>query len=510
MNNIKSKFIKGAFILVIANIIVKIIGAVFKIPLANLIEEDGMGLFTSAFSIYAFMFTFATAGFPIAISKMVAESEAKGNSKQSQRILLVSVVILGILGLLGSGALFFFAEPIAEYLKNSRAYVGIQAISPGVFFVALSCAFRGYFQGKSNMLPTAISNVFEALGKLIVGYVLALLLLNKGTENAAAGAAFGVVAGAFLSLVYLVISFIFQKKPKQSGKTDAFSTVLRNLLIIAIPITLGACIQSITTVIDTFTIVRRLQEIPGITQEIANSIFGGYTGFVMPIFLLPLAITTALAMPIVPSIISALAIGNKKQAERITALVLKITVLFAMPCFGGCLVLGKPIIETVFKNPPSDAGFLLSVISVSILFSSLLAITNSVLQAYNKIYLPVIFMTIGGILKLLINLIFIPKIGIIAVPIATNILYAVVVVLNLIAIIRTAKIKLSFVELGIKPLISTGIMGIVAYTANSILSNSINNKLACLVSIAIAGIVYIIALFATKLVGKEELVIIRK
>ena len=225
-------FVKGALILMIANIAVKIIGALFKIPLNYLIGDDGMGYFGSAYTVYNWLFIVATAGFPVAISKMVSESRAKGNYKEAQNIFSVSFKLLLFIGIMGCALLYFGAEKCAGIMANDGAALGIKALAPAILFVSVMSVYRGYFQGRQNMLPTAVSEVCEALGKLIVGYIGASVLLKYGLEYASAGAVAGVSAGGFFAMAALVftseetVAIVFNMPGAKTSPTAGISNRL--------------------------------------------------------------------------------------------------------------------------------------------------------------------------------------------------------------------------------------------------------------------------------------------
>jgi len=515
----KNSFVKGALILVVANLIVKVIGGAFKIPLTWLIGDDGMGLFNSAYSLYAMMFTIATSGFPIAISKMVAESLAKGSERETKRIFTISLIVLGILGALGAAVLYFGAHTIALSIKNTRAETCIMAISPAVLFVAISCAFRGYFQGKQNMLPTALSNIMEALGKLVIGYIAAFFLLRWGIELASAGAIYGVAFGTALSALLLFGIFLWEKKKKQkthiNGKEithRSYLSLAKQLFIIAIPITLGASVQSITSVIDTFSITSRLQLIPGITSTIANTMYGAYITKAVTIFGIPLGIIVALSVTIVPNIASSLAEGNEDNARHAAGQALRITSLFAMPCAVGVWALATPILQTLYgvSNVPAYAPTLLQTISLSIFFASLLSISSAILQAYSKMYYPVIFMIIGGFIKFAINWIYIPNMNIFAAPISTNICYFVIIALNLTALAKFVKIKYDLSATIIKPLIACCALALAGIGSYSFLSPHLGIRISCLAAIIFAAIAYLLVLYLVKGITKDDIKLIKR
>lgn len=529
----KQTFIKGAFILVAAGIIVKIIGAVFKIPLTNLIHEEGMGLFSTAYTIYTFAFIIATAGFPIAISKMVAESVALGNDREAKRIFNVSLVILGLIGATGCLVLYLFAQPLANALHNSRAALGIIAMSPAVFCAALTSVLRGYFQGYQDMYPTAISQVIEALSKLIVGYTLAKIFLKRSIELAAAGAIFGVSLGTFFSLFALIIIYAVKrnKNPRGVAMRSRFG-IVRELIAIAVPITIGASVASLTTLIDVTTVMSRLQTITsvtpnftdkyksiidfstfkgGIDEDIANKLYGLYTGYTLPLFNMPFTIITALSISAVPAISAALAKGSKTKAKLTAESVIRITILFSLPCSAGLIILAKPILNLLFSS--TLASDLLAEISLSITFVSLLTVTNAILQAYNKMYIPVLNMLLGSIIKIITNyfLIAIPSVNIDGAPVSTFICYGFIVILNIIEIKRETGISLIKSGISPSPLISVLIMsGGVKVIYDFISRFSASDIINVAVSIASGIIIYTLSAFLTGAVRKEELELLPK
>jgi len=272
-----NSFIHGALILGIANLVVKVIGAVFKVPLINLIGDDGMGYFNVAYQIYTFMFIVATAGFPIAISKMVAESLAQNKELEARRIFRTSLSFLAIIGLIGTLVLYLFPDALENLVAVPGASLGITAISPAVFFVAMASVYRGYFQGRQNMYPTAASEVIEALAKLLVGYFLASFFMNMPINDAlstsidwvskqaqssyirtifaSAGAISGVTVGTLLSFLLMTVIYFCYKHKKAPTVTlqdgiRSRKVILKELILIAIPITIGASVSSLTTLID--------------------------------------------------------------------------------------------------------------------------------------------------------------------------------------------------------------------------------------------------------------------
>ncbi len=532
----KQSFVQGAFILVIASLIVKVVGAFFKIPLTHLIDDEGMGIFNSAYSIYTVMFIIATAGFPTAISKMVAESLALNRKREAERIFRIAVVILALIGVTGSLVLFYGADMLAGVIKSESATMAIQAISPAVICVAFMAVFRGYFQGRQNMYPTAISEVVEALGKLIFGYLFAWVFITHSVEKAAAGAVFGVTMGTVLSFFSLFILFLVYKKNKEqylrNESTGSYRSLTKKLIRIAVPITIGASVSSLTNLADMFTVMRRLQDIVQVTPEflvkyqniiekitdfngtaisgdLATALYGLYTGKAITLFNFPLTMVVALGMSVVPVIAGALAKGDKNASQRAVNTVLKLTILFAIPCAIGMYVLAAPILQVVFGD--SLAATMLQKLAISIVFVSMLQITTSILQAYGRTVVPVVNMFVGGVIKVIVNynLVAVPSINIDGAPIGTMVCYFTVMSLNMFWILKETKCKFSIIEYVIKPLFAGSVMGVVTHLLyNGLLGYS--TVLALGGSIVAAIFVYFAMLVVVRAFMEEDILMLPK
>jgi len=563
----KQSYLQGAAVLVFANLLVKAIGALFKIPLANIIEEEGMALFSTAYNLYACMFVIATAGLPVAVSKMVSASLARHNYTETKKIFKAAVTLLTLIGIAGSLVLFLGAKAFSNYVESAQSYLSIIAIAPAVFFVAVLSAFRGFFQGFSNMVPTAMSEVAEALGKLIIGLLLAYLLMPSGIVNASAGAVLGVTAGTFFACLIMIVTFLVKKKemyglrevnPAESRSTKAIFIELAKL---AVPITIGAAVTSLTNVIDMAMIRQRLQTIP-VTQDIftmltefynrpageavigkflqeksAEILYGAYSGYAIPMFNLPPTIVMALSMSVVPGISAAYAMKNHKEVKLLSESTLRITTLFSLPCAVGLSVLSQPILITVYNNARSAP--LLTVLAYAVIFVCLVSVTTAMLQAAGKVMIPVRNMAIGGVVKIITNyvLIAIPSVNIGGAPISTTLCYVTIAVLNIISVKKILKPDLSISSMVIKPIIAAAAMGISAglcyhFSANLLgaeafvfnadfmpqfapvtpVAASVRLKviIALIISMAVAVIVYAVMVFALRLIKREDVAMLPK
>ncbi len=554
-------FVKGAIILGVASLIVKLIGAGFKIPMTYLIDDDGMGLFNVAYQIYTFMFIVATAGFPVAISKMVAESLAREDERDAKRVFQTSFSLLVVIGLAGSIILFAFAHQLANLVAIPDAELGIKAISPAVFFVSMASALRGYFQGRQNMYPTAFSEVIESTGKMAIGLILASLFMSMAITPsigksvdfvsrqiesahaqkvyASAGAIFGVTTGTFLSAVllisiYLVMAVVLKRHTAITAPMTTAAenlrprkTILKELILIAIPITIGASVSSLTTLIDMTTISRRLVVNPAVFDKYAfmfghgtefaqkvveqgwsaaeinvqkaTTLYGMYTGKALTMFNLPLTLIVALGTSIVPAISAALAKNNKIQARNITESAIRIALLFGAPCAIGMSVLSSGVLNFLFST--DNAKTVLSILSIAIIPVAVVQVTNAILQSYGKMYYPVVNMLIGGAAKVIFNYITIPVLGIDGAPIGTFICYLIIAVINTVQIVKLADIRFSFTDVIIKPLIAAGIMGVCGYFIAGTLPVS---RVMTLFEIIVCGLVYGIMIFVVRAVKRED------
>lgn len=484
--------------MVAANFLVKIIGAVFKIPLAHILKEEGMALFSSAYNLYAILFVIATAGLPVAVSKMVSESVAKNNEAEARKIFHAALSLLTVIGLLGACVLFFCSSFLAKGISTEDGAapgnaLGIMCISPAIFFVAVLSAFRGYFQGRSSMTPTALSEVAEALGKLAIGLLLASLLLPTGLVNSASGAVLGVTGGSLLGCLTIIVIYLIDKSKMKTARLPSTQAVrstrkiLLQLAAIAIPITLGAAVSSLTNLIDLFMIRQRLGTLtvspelyaamlgyyglPGsdvaigahLSGKATEVLYGAYSGYAIPMFNLPLTIVTALSMCLVPAISGSFALKNMNQARRLTEVSVRLTALFALPCAAGLSLLASPILTVVYNN--ARAQSMLSILGWAVIFVCLVSVTTAILQAAGRVMVPVASMAAGALVKIAANfvLLTVPDINIGGAPLSTILCYFTIAVLNLIAIHRVIRPKFQLVSCVIKPIFAAVLMCAAAY-----------------------------------------------
>ncbi len=434
-------FMSGVLVLSISTVIVKIIGLAYKIPMIAYLGAEGMGYFNSAYEIYAMLCVVATAGLPVALSLLISANRERGMDAVVRRIDRSATTVFLSLGLLGTLCLLCFAKPIADLIDNEQAYFCILAIAPALFFVCCSSAIRGYFQGFHQMLPTAVSQLIEALGKLIFGVWFASIALRRGMDLplVAAFAILGLSLGTLLSALYLclrkALSLPRKKKEASQAKKQLSGDGLATLFRIAIPITLSSAILSVTRLVDMAWIMRRLQDI-GRTVSEANEIYGAYTTLAVPVFSLIPSLIAPISMALVPQLSAAIERKNADEQAALANRSLRLTTLLAMPASMGIAVYAKPILGILFARETEAieiAAPLLSVLGVSILFSGLITTTNAVLQSYRQAGKPILSMSVGALVKMITAYFLIgnPSVGIYGAPISTLLCDLTVTLINL-------------------------------------------------------------------------------
>ena len=518
-NTSRESFLKGALILSLAGVIVKIMGAFFRIPLSNLIGSIGMGYYQVVYPIYTLFLTLAVAGFPTALAKLVSEQRAVGDFKGANKTFRISYTVLFITGLISFSIFFFGAEFISTViLKNSGAYAAMVAISPALLFVPLMSSYRGYFQGRRDMTKIAVSQVIEQFFRVSLGLFLGYMLMKSyGSEMGAAGGVLGAAIGGFASAAFLIYIYLRNTKERKAEiahsshiKTESTGTILKKLLYVAIPITIGACVMPLVNMVDSVIVVRRLQ-VAGFDIDMANSLLGQLSGMAIPIVNLPVVIDQAIGMSLVPSISEAYALNQINRARKEAKTGLKTILLVVLPCTFGLAALATPIMSLLFPSieatGPASLGTLLFVVAPSAIFLGLVYAQNGILQGMGKPMVRVMALLVGMLFKVVISytLTGIASVNIIGSGIGTVSAYAVASIIEFIYIKKHMQLKLSPKEFIIKPLLTVITMFVVVKLSYGVTVGFLGNALATLISISIGGIVYGLVLLGIGGITKEEL-----
>lgn len=521
MSKNSNNFLKGAAILSIAGIIVKILGAIYRIPLTNIIESEGLGYYQTAYPLYALLLTLSTAGFPIAIAKLVSEKRAIQDYRGAHKVFKVALSGLLIGAMLTSIFVFFGAEYIVKSLGNTNAYYALIALVPALFFVPIMSAFRGFFQGSQSMVPTAISQITEQLFRVVAGLALTYYLLDWGIPMAAGGASFGGSVGAFVGTLTILILYFRERKGimKEIGTSLVLEDypvgqIIKDLLMIAIPITIGAAISPIMDTIDVALVLKRLQSI-GYSESMANDLFGN-KGMAQTLINLPQVFSVAIGMSLVPAIADANARGHKREIETTISSGIRMTLLIGLPASFGLFVLAKPIIGLLYyKNSVeviANTGNLLAVLSIGVIFLTLVQSLSAILQGLGKPMVSAVNLFIGAFAKVILTYILtgIPSINIYGAAISTVVAFGIAAVLDLISVNIYSGVKLSVRDIFIKPFLSALGMAITVKLSFIFLNGIIGEKLSTITSILIGGLVYLILLILTGSITSQDLNLIPK
>lgn len=504
-------FLVGALILSLSGFLSKLCGAVFKIPLTNLVGAEAMGYFGSAYSIYNFLLSLATAGIPTGISTMVAHSIARKKYRDIQSLLRISLSIFVVFGAFLSVTGILCSRFLAEIMNSSEAYYCVVAIMPAVFFITVVAIFRGFFQGHNNMVPTAVTNVIEASLKLFAGYGFAYVLYLKGysAEIVVGGAMAGVTFGTVVSAVYMLVRYFtrgveyrFTVRDYLHDDPTPVKELTKEFLLITLPIMISSVTSNLMSALDAFFVVNRMKLYLDISA--ANLRWGAYSSMALTLFNLPSFLIIAIGTSLVPSISMAYARKEHREIRNTLNLALKYSGILAFGCGFGLSAVAPAALKLFYASQPestlSIASELLQIVAFALIAVGFTNVTASILQSVGKAHLSVVSVAVGALIKTASTyiLVSIPEINILGAPIATNIAYPIMMVMNLYFIYKHLgyfpKIRESF----LKPLIcAVGCYGAVK-GVTYLLGGLASARWAVFPEIFVGVIVYVALLFLFK------------
>lgn len=560
----KHSFLHGAFILTVAAVIVKVVGAIFKIPLNHILGGDGMGYFSTAYDLYMPVYVLSNAGLPVAIARVVAECSSNGRFRDARKTLKLANLVFFITGLIGFCIMFFGARFFVSTINNPGAYLAVKAMAPTVFFVCLTSAYRGYYEGLQNMYPTALSQVVEVIIKLVLGFGLSMFLYKTGMdgfnlngevfgkvyasledarlavlEYAAAGAIIGVSAGALFSAlaIYLRHKLVGDKITREEldapQPTMGNRALIKKIVTIAVPVALGSIVGQLTGVIDLWSVLNRLSHAAHLdfnailsmygsavppektVGTLPNFLNGSYKGMAVTLYNLIPTFTVALGVSALPPITVAWTTKNRDALKRNVESVLRVTMLFAIPAGIGMSVLSGRILNLLFGSRPGEVAVatpLLSILGIAVIFASACSPINSMLQAVGHAKLPVKIMIVCASVKLIVNyiLVGIPEINIMGAAIGTLICYVLIMVTSLVFLFRITDFSPNYISVFIKPLISGLLCAGAAEGSAYVFDMFMPQRLSVVPAIAVGVIVYAAALILLRAISEDDLKMLPK
>jgi stage V sporulation protein B len=467
-------FLTGAAILAFAGVICRLLGVVIRIPLTNIVGNFGMGLYQMVFPLYALLLIVSSAGVPIAISKMVAKEKIGGNIENCKKILINSLILLGAVGFVVSALFMIFANQIAALQGNRSVGIIYLAIAPSIFFVCLISAFRGYFQGFQNMIPTAASQILEQIVKVGVGISLASLFIGTSVTMAVFGAILAITISEIVALFFLVATYQFLRKRggnptrKTAGKgTGHFKNyisfpLIGQILKQSFPITLMASVFPLILVFDSMIVINILKA-SGTAHETATQLFGISSGTVHTLINLPAVLGAAVATSVVPTVSSLLKQNKIDELRSKCALSIKITFLISLFFVAFYIAFAEKIIDLLYHGAFKDnaehlktAANLMKVESALILLMGISSVFTAMLQGADKAKFPLIALGVGGIAKIAFELAYLGgPMGIYTVSYGNIICFALASVLNTAFALHFVRIKKGLWSYSMKALMLT-------------------------------------------------------
>lgn len=500
-------FIKGVFILSIGGIVAKLLGAVYRIPLTNVIGSYGMGLYQLVFPLFSLLLTISTAGIPVAVSKLVAEKVALGKNGEEKQVFKTALAMLALFGVAGSLLLFVFAKNIATLQGNVQATSAYKIIAPSVFLVCVISAYRGYFQGLMQMAPTAINQVTEQVVKMAIGLYGATRFMPDVIKSVNF-AVLGVSASEVCALLLLLCIKKFGKKQKTGlPKTCHMSDnkkMAKSLLTLCLPITLSGLIIPLTQLVDSVLVINLLK-VPD-----ATLLYGIWAGPVHSLLNMPVVLTIGISTAIVPAISQHYAKSDFLGAKQKAAFALKLTFVAGIPCSIGLVLLAHPITRLLYGGLPANeiaiASDMVRVAGVSVLFLSLVQTSTAILQAGGRLYAPVVFLFVSTVAKTVLSLFLLsnPNINVFGAPISSVICYFVACLGDLLYIVRVQKIKPNFKDVFAKPLACGLVMATFLLLVRNLFAKFLPNSVCVLLLVAVGVVVYFVAILLFGVFDKHE------
>ena len=518
-NNRKQNFLQGTALLAMATAIVKVIGAIYKIPLNAIIGKQGFSYYSTAYEIYNVLLMISTAGLPVAMSRMISQASSLGQNNRIRRIYKTSRAIFLTLGITGSLLMTLFCRQLAQFQNQPDAWAAIGALGPCVLLICIMSTFRGFFQGHGNMLPTSVSQVLEAIVKLVVGMLAALALLKTtgSVSLAAGGAILGVTTSCLASSMYLYNRFrkSYAALEPTAEEAESFAETAKQLMSIAIPITIGSAGLQVLTMLETKIYMGQLLGL-GFTQLEADGMKGIYN-MSQTIYNMPMAFITPITISIIPAITSYLTLKDHKAANATAESAIRVMALIAMPCAFGLATLAGPVTALLGGYKGADLMLstrLMSIMGFNIIFNAVVLLTNAMMQAHGHAVVPVVNMFIAGIMRLVAVYILTgnPNIGIVGTPMGAMLCFLCIAVLNVLSMRRVLQNPPAIVKNLIKPFAAAAIMGIFVWGSLKLLTMlGITSRLIlCGAPICVGVAVYVVAVLVLKVITREDCLLLPK
>lgn len=514
----KSNFLAQGTILVVASFAAKAIGMVYRIPLTHILGDDGNGYYSTANEIYTIILMISSFSLPLAVSRLVAEREYKGEARNTYRVLICSLKFAAITGGILSLFTFLLGGVITKYVMGVElASYALRVLAPAIFLFALTGVLRGFFQGHGTMVPTAISQIIEQIVNAVVSVACAWLMLGYGTRIgqekgnaelgtalAAAGGTFGTVASVGVALVFMVIiylgyrkNFLRRMRRDKESRRESDRAIYRAIAYTILPIVLSTLVYNISTIIDQ-GVFNHILAGKGFTQKQYTAVWGIYTGKFLVQMNVPLSIASCLAPSVVPALTEAMANHDLREAGARTRDTIRYTMVFTIPCAVGMAALARPIMMMLFGDNESltmAAGIMQSGALLTVLLA-LSTLTTGILQGLGRMRAPLVHAAIALVVHLGFLALFLINFewNIYGVVYANIIFAFIICMLNAWSIRKTLHYRQEIKKTFLVPVIASGVMGAVAYLVYSLFHLFAGNTISTILAILAAMVVYALCL----------------
>lgn len=524
----ESNFVIQGSILAVAGIIVRLIGMLYRIPMTNIIGDEGMGYYSTAFNVYNIMLILSSYSLPLAVSKMVAARMAKGQYRNVNRVLYAALVYATIAGGIACFITWNFAEFFAVSVFTTPFCIyALKTLAPTIWIMAYLGVLRGFFQGHGTMIPTAMSQIFEQIVNAIISVIAASVLFKVGLDSnkvygttgypeafGAAGGTIGTGAGALTALLFLLFLYVLFRptvtrrlRRDRSGCVDSYGEISRTFVVTVIPVILSSAVYNINSVIDNGIMAHGFETLGRGDEFLA--LWGIYNNKYMLLVHVPLAIANSLSSSLIPSLSGAMAKNDRNAARAKTGLAIRFAMMIAIPSAVGLTVLSAPINNLLFRSADNTEAIRMLIIgSVAVVFLSLSTVTNAILQGINRMNVPVRNALISLVLHVMVLYVMLMglKMGIYSMVFA-NIFFAVCMcLLNAWAIRKEIRYRQELTRTFFIPAVAAAIMGVAAFLTYRVVTMVIkSNLLGTVVSVAVAVAVYGVLLIRLRGIEEQEL-----
>lgn len=515
----KQSVSSGFTVLTIGALIVKVLSVFYMIILTLILGKYGYGVYSAVYIVYVFIYVVTNSGISVATAKIISELVAKQHYRDARKSFKMILLFMSIVGLLMTLGMYFFAKPLSVMVKFPKAYIAIKVLAPAIFFTSILSVYRGYFQGRGNMIPTTVSQIMEQIINIAFSLGFAAYLMKYGIEAGCAGATIGTSLGAFVAILYLMAVYRYNasrvvKKSTALPFKKGISTryLVKKILRYGIPITFCLGIQNAGSLIDMANVEGRLLA-SGFSEGTANALFG-IIGQYNTLINVPITIISALSMALLPSISAANVLGHMNEIKRKITYSLRVSFIISLPTAFGLSILSKPIYKMLYPSMAEGYKFML-LGSVVVVLWSVVIILTTVLQGMGMLYTSALFTLIGIIFKVLINykLVYIKSFNIYGALVGNIVYFLIPLILNYLLLRKKLRSSLPLLKIAFKPLIASIIMGLFIYPADYILnmlfgffmSAYLANAVATALTVIIGVFTYAYALAVTKGINSDDL-----